>query len=185
MLQHIKLQKFDNIKDKVPLSFSLLEPKEQLVPFIFNSPHSGKYYPQSFIESSLLDSHTIRQSEDFMVDELFASVIGSGMPLIRANYARAYLDVNREPYELDPGMFADKLPITANTASIRVAGGLGTVARIVADHQEIYRDKLDVSEVMALIEHMYQRFRAALNKLLARIHSVVGYALLVVWLFLP
>ncbi len=162
-----------------PLSFSLLKPEQQLVPFVFNSPHSGRYYPQSFIDSSLLDHHSIRQSEDFMVDELFAGVVDSGIPMIRANYARAYLDVNREPYELDSGMFATQLPKFANTASIRVAGGLGTVARIVADQQEIYRDKLDVSEVMARIEHIYHPYHNALHNLLTKTHSVFGYALLV------
>ena len=66
----------------------------------------------------------------------------SGVPLIAARFPRAFLDVNREPYELDPELFAEPLPDFANTQSVRVAGGLGTIARIVADGEEIYRERL-------------------------------------------
>ena len=59
-----------------------------------------------------------------------------------ARFPRAYLDLNREPYELDPRMFDGRLPAFANTRSMRVAGGLGTIPRIVADGQEIYRGTL-------------------------------------------
>ena len=166
--------------NKLPVApFFLLQPEQQLVPFVFNSPHSGKYYPQSFLDASRLDGHFIRQSEDFLVDELFASVVENGMPLVCANYARAFLDVNREPYELDAKMFGGKLPPFANTKSIRVAGGLGTVARIVAEGQEIYRGKLDVSEVLERVETIYKPYHGALRKILAKTHLAFGHAVLV------
>ena len=161
-----------------PASFSVLEPEQQMTALVFNSPHSGRYYPHSFIDSSLLNSHTIRQSEDFLVDELFARVVEIGAPLMQANYARAYLDVNREPYELDPGMFAGKLPTFANTKSQRIAGGLGTIARIVADRQEIYRNKLDVEEVLDRVERIYKPYHEALRNILAKTHMAFGYAVL-------
>ena len=56
-----------------------------------------------------------------------------------AVYPRAYLDVNREPYELDPKMFAGRLPTYANVRSLRVAGGLGTIPRVVSDAANIYK----------------------------------------------
>ena len=82
--------------------------------------------------------------EDCFVDELFAPVVELGAPLIAARFPRAYLDVNREPYELDPELFIEPLPDFANTQSARVVGGLGTIARIVADREEIYRERLPV-----------------------------------------
>ena len=84
----------------------------------------------------------LRRSEDAFVDELFADVVALGAPLMTARFPRAYLDVNREPYELDPRMFDGRLPPFANTRSMRVAGGLGTIPRVVADGQEIYRGRL-------------------------------------------
>ena len=71
------------------------------------------------------------------MDELFAPVTELGAPLMAARFPRAYLDLNREPYELDSRMFDGRLPPFANTRSMRVAGGLGTIPRIVADGQEI------------------------------------------------
>ena len=71
----------------------------------------------------------------------FGYVADLGAPLIAARFPRAYLDVNREPYELDPVLFREGLPDYANTRSVRVVGGLGTIARVVAEGEEIYRDR--------------------------------------------
>ena len=88
--------------------------------------------------ASRLDLPTLRRSEDSFVDELALGVVARGYPLMRAHFPRCFVDVNREPYELDPRMFDGRLPSFANTRSMRVAGGLGTVARVVGDAQEIY-----------------------------------------------
>ena len=106
------------------------------------SPHAGAVYPARFLAASRLDALALRRSEDAFVDALFAGVVALGAPLMTARFPRAYLDVNREPYELDPRMFDGRLPPFANTRSLRVAGGLGTIPRIVADGQEIYRGRL-------------------------------------------
>ena len=132
--------------------FELLIPTVANVPFLFNSPHSGRHYSTAFLAASRLDARTIRRSEDSFIDELFAGALIAGAPLLKANFPRAYLDVNREPYELDPKMFRGRLPSYANVRSLRVAGGLGTIARIVAEHEEIYRAPLDVEDALNRIE---------------------------------
>lgn len=66
--------------------FEVNAPAEQRIPFVFNSPHSGRYYPQSFLELSRLDSLSIRHSEDCYVDELFASAVRLGAPLLKAHF---------------------------------------------------------------------------------------------------
>ena len=113
--------------------FDILEPDRISTPLVFSSPHSGNVYPQRFLASARLDAPTLRRSEDAFVDALFAGAAALGAPLLRVRFPRAYLDVNREPYELDPRMFDGRLPTFANTRSIRVAGGLGTIARVVGD----------------------------------------------------
>ena len=100
--------------------FTLLRPEEQLTPVVFCSPHSGRIYPKAFLEASRLDPHTLRKSEDCYVDELFEPVVALGAPLIAARFPRAYLDVNREPYELDPELFIGRCrisPIPSRRAS--------------------------------------------------------------------
>ena len=75
--------------------FEVLEPARLATPLIFNSPHSGRVYPASFLAASRLDALTLRRSEDAFVDELFAPCVAIGAPLMRANFPRAYLDLNR------------------------------------------------------------------------------------------
>jgi N-formylglutamate amidohydrolase len=106
-------------------------------PIVFNSAHSGRDYPERFLKMTRLDELSIRQSEDAYVDELFSRAPHLGTPLLRAHFPRAYLDVNREPWELDPAMFTDPLSDRFNTTSPRVAAGLGTIARVGAENKPI------------------------------------------------
>ena len=122
---------------------------------------------------------SLRKSEDCFVDDLFAPVAAAGVPLIAARFPRAFLDVNREPYELDPELFLEPLPDFANTQSVRVAGGLGTIARIVADGEEIYRHKLPLASGIARVEQLYIPFHAALCDLIETTRSRFGYAILI------
>jgi N-formylglutamate amidohydrolase len=157
----------------------VLAPAEQSAPFVFCSPHSGRIYPRRFLAQSRLDPHALRKSEDGYVDELFAGVADLGAPLIAARFPRAYLDVNREPYELDPELFDAPLPDFANTQSVRVVGGLGTIARIVADGEEIYSRRLTLEEAMARVETLYKPFHEALAGLIEQTRRRFGYAILI------
>lgn len=151
--------------DPIP-GHDILRPEKLLSPVVFASPHSGRCYPADFLEASKLDDKAIRRSEDAFVDELFASAVEFGAPLLRAHFPRAYVDVNREPYELDPDMFHAALPGWVNTTSPRVGAGLGTVAKIVAGGAEIYRGTLDFEEAVRRIETHYKPYHAALQGLI-------------------
>jgi N-formylglutamate amidohydrolase len=160
-------------------SFEILAPSAQRLPLVFNSPHSGCCYPPAFLALSRLDERAIRRSEDSYIDELFASAVSVGAPLLRANFPRAWLDVNREPYELDPKMFAGSLPAYANVRSVRVAGGLGTIARIVSESEEIYAEPLRVEDVLARIDAIYKPYHLALRNLLAATQAIFGFSVLI------
>src|SRR5436309_5370557 len=165
--------------DELDPPFEILEPGACRGPVIFNSPHSGKVYPREFLVASRLDVGTLRRSEDSFVDELVLGVVGRGHPLMRAHFPRCYVDVNREPYELDPRMFEGRLPSFANTRSMRVAGGLGTVARVVGDAQEIYGQRIPVDDAIARIEGLYKPYHRALRRLFTRVHRDFGAAVLI------
>jgi N-formylglutamate amidohydrolase len=159
--------------------FEILAPAEHRAPIVFNSPHSGRCYPETFIQRSRLDPVTIRRSEDMMVDELFRPVLDCGAPLLRAVYPRAYLDVNREPFELDPKMFSGQLPPFANSQSLRVAGGLGTIPKVVCDAAAIYPAPWPVDYALRRIDAIYRPYHDALRRLLAETHVVFGSAILI------
>ena len=138
-----------------------LEPTQCTGPVLFNSPHCGSTYPRDFLAVSRLDIATLRRSEDSFVDDLIGGVVKHGYPLMRAHFPRCFVDVNREPYELDPRMFEGRLPSFANTRSMRVAGGLGTVARVVGDAQEIYDHRIPVDDALRRIESLYKPYHRA------------------------
>ncbi len=166
------------IVEELAPAFDIEEPLSATGPVVCNSPHSGRSYPASFLRQSRLELAALRRSEDTFVDELFAEAPRAGVPLMRAHFPRAFLDVNREPYELDPRMFEGRLPAFANTRSLRVAGGLGTVARVVGDAREIYPRRIPVSEALSRIEQFYKPYHRTLRKLVTRAQKNCGFALL-------
>ena len=159
--------------------FEIVEPAQWRAPIIFNSPHSGSVYPLDFLNASRIDLAALRRSEDSFMDELIGGLSARGFPTVTVNFPRSYVDVNREPYELDPRMFAGRLPSFANTRSMRVAGGLGTIPRVVGDGQEIYRERLAVDDALARIEALYKPYHRALRRLINKAHQAFGTVVVV------
>jgi N-formylglutamate deformylase len=157
----------------------LLRPARQTIPVVFASPHSGREYPNELLAASRLDRLGLRRSEDGFVDELFAAAPDHGAPLLAATFPRAWCDVNREPWELDPAMFADRLPTWVNTSSARVGAGLGTIARVVASGETIYRDKLSFADAERRIRTCWQPFHDTLAALIAETRAQFGHCLLI------
>lgn len=154
-------------------------PPLQTAPVIFASPHSGRRYGADFLAAARLDPHNLRRSEDSFVDELFAAAPEHGAPLLSATFPRAYCDVNREAWELDPAMFVDPLPPWVNTTSARVSAGLGTIARVVASGDTIYRAKLTFAEAERRVEMCWRPFHETLVALLAGTYALHGFCLLI------
>lgn len=159
--------------------FTLTLPDPQTAPVVFASPHSGRAYGSAFLASARLDPQGLRRSEDSFVDELFQGAASCGAPLLAATFPRAYCDPNREAWELDPGMFDGPLPAWVNTTSPRVGAGLGTIARIVASGESIYRGKLKFIEAEDRIEGCWKPYHIALNDLLGQTRRRFSRCLLV------
>jgi N-formylglutamate amidohydrolase len=159
--------------------FTVTYPAHQKAPFVFSSPHSGRHYPASFIEASVLDRTTLRASEDIYVDQLFSMTPMMGAPIIAAEYARAYLDVNREAWELDPKMFSDPMPDYVNVRSGRVTAGLGTIARVVAIGTNIYKDKMPFADAKWRVENVYQPYHHSMEALVNKTIDSFGHSVLI------
>jgi N-formylglutamate amidohydrolase len=167
------------VPDAMTTGFDILAPARWTVPMVFNSPHSGRFLPDHFLNQSALSERQLLISTDCHVDELFAGCIEAGAPLMRALLSRAYLDLNREPFECDARMFGERLPTYVNSASPRVASGLGTIPRTVGDGLLIYSQPLDWNEALHRIENSYRPYHRALNALLDEAYQSTGLALLV------
>lgn len=162
-----------------PAPYEIAMPARQTLPLVVASPHSGLVYPPEFLSASRLDRDRLRRSEDAFVDEIFAGAVTLGVPLLKANFPRAFIDCNREAFELDPTMFAEPLPEWVNMRSPRVAAGLGTIPRIVSSGEEIYGRKLSFAEVRERIERYYRPYHEALGELVVETQKHFGYCILI------
>jgi N-formylglutamate deformylase len=142
------------------------------------SPHSGRDYPADFVASARLDAQRLRGSEDSYVDQLLASAPSHGAPLLAARFPRAFCDVNREAWELDPAMFDGELPAWVNTTSPRVSAGLGTIPRVIADGEPIYAARLPFAEAERRVRDYWGPYHAALAGLIEATRVRFGYCLL-------
>ena len=159
--------------------FRLTRPPQQTAPLVLASAHSGSNYPAEFVAAVRLDIAALRRSEDGFVDDLFGAAPSLGVPLLAATFPRAFCDANREAWELDPAMFTDRLPVWVNTTSARVAVGLGTIARVVASGEAIYRKKLRFAEAERRVRQCWEPFHAALGELVEQTRQRFGRCLVV------
>jgi len=155
--------------------YCLDRPHEILTPVVVASPHSGRYYPAEFLRATVLDERAIRSSEDAYMDVLVGGAPTLGAPVIAAEYPRAWLDLNRSPEEMDPGV-VDGVGRVVQTP--RISSGLGVIPRVVANGRAIYRGKLARHEAEARIAQVWRPYHAALDGLLSEAQAAFGEAVL-------
>ncbi|MCY4608194.1 MAG: N-formylglutamate amidohydrolase [bacterium] len=152
----------------------IIHPDRRTLPVLVSSPHSGRHYDPFFLGMTRLDSQAIRRSEDAFVDRLIAGVPALGAPTIAALFPRAWIDVNREPGELDCTMFEGRMSAAPGHNSPRVRAGLGIIPRVVAGGAEIYRSRLPVAEAERRIASCYAPYHAALEHLIDETRHLFG-----------
>ena len=157
-------------------SFHVAQPSHRSTSVIFASPHSGRDYSWGFQRRSILDTLTLRSSEDAFVDELFAGVTGFGAPLLTLSVPRAFVDVNRGAEELDPALIKG---IEKTGHNPRVSSGLGVIPRVVAGGRAIYRGKLTLAEVQARLDAHWHPYHRRLATLIEESHVLFGQAILI------
>lgn len=159
--------------------YVLIEPLHRTAPLIFASPHSGRRYPTDLLSLARTGLLSLRRSEDVFVDELFAGAAAHGAAVLSATVARAYVDLNRDPGELDPDMFEDHVPYIAATTTPRVQAGLGAIPRVTGDGQPIYRRKLRLADAKRRIEVVHRPYHSMLENLVIETKAKFGCAVLV------
>lgn len=159
--------------------YVLIEPLRRTAPLIFASPHSGRRYPAELLSLARTGLLSLRRSEDIFVDELFAGAAAHGAAVLSATVARAYVDLNRDPTELDPEMFDERPPSTPATATPRVQAGLGAIPRVTGDGQLIYRRKLSLADAERRIAAVHKPYHTRLRQLVEETLETFGCAVLV------
>ncbi|MBE3639013.1 N-formylglutamate amidohydrolase [Mangrovicoccus algicola] len=157
-------------------NFDLFLPEAPVSGAIFASPHSGRRYGEAFLDASVLDSHTLRSSEDAFVDKLIAAAPRLGVPLLVAHTPRAFVDLNRAADELDPALI---LGVRRQAHNPRVTSGLGVIPRVVAGGRPIYHGRIPMEEAQRRLGEHWHPYHQALQDLLAAQRAAFGRAILV------
>ena len=167
------------VPDEIDGVYRIKRPAHCDSPLVVASPHSGRLYPPDLLEATRLSPQDLRSSEDSFMEQVLEGANAAGAPLLTALFPRVYVDVNREPFELDPNMFSDPLPDGAATDSIRISAGLGTIARVVANSEPVYDRKLTFDDAVHRIGTYYAPYHRALQRLIAEAMEQFGFCILV------
>ena len=145
------------------------DPPAGALPLVLDSPHSGAHYPEEFAYCCPLP--VLRRAEDAYVDELYEAAPAHGATLIGALFPRSYIDVNRAPDDLDPGLLAVAPPPCLTP---RPATRVGLVRRHAQPGVPIYDRKLHPEEVLARIERYHTPYHRVLDESCDRLHREYG-----------
>jgi N-formylglutamate deformylase len=150
----------------------------QAVPLIYDSPHSGRAYPEDFTPVVPLDQ--LYGHEDRLVDDLLLDAPGLGVELIAAGFPRAYIDPNRAADDIDADVvgkgWGDPLNPTPSAAR-----GLGLIFRVGPDGKPIYERPLDHDEVRRRIDLYWRPYHRALEARLQEARARWGTAWHIDW----
>lgn len=149
--------------------------------FVFASPHSGVVYPPDLGADPALPEASLRSAEDSFVDRLIAPGVAHGAVLVLGRIARAYVDLNRDPEDLDPALVEG----VGTPASPRAAAGYGVAPRLTGDGRPLYRRRLTRAEVEARLARVHAPYHAALAAEMAAARARCGEAVLVDWHSMP
>ncbi len=140
-------------------------------PVVFDSPHSGSFYPADF--RYVVPLSTLRSGEDMFVDELFQDGPLSGAVLVAALFPRTYIDPNRALSDLDPGMLAGSWPQPLQPGP-KSERGTGLIFRKVGDGALVYDRLLDPAEVQRRIDLYWRPYHDALSTAIEGVHRKWG-----------
>ena len=164
------------MNDSFQPGFSVTGPCDGRSPLVFTSPHSGRDYPAAFLAVTRLPIAQLRHAEDAMVDQLLCGI--DSAPVMRARYARTFLDLNRAADEIDAAMF-NSTPDLPMRRTDRVIAGLGVVPRIAARGEEIYAGRIDAADAAVRIAALHVPWHGRIATLLDHARSRHGHAILI------
>jgi N-formylglutamate amidohydrolase len=157
----------------VEAPFVLIEPLHRTSAAVFASPHSGRHYPKAMLALARVGLSALRRSED-----AYAGAAAHGAPVLMATVARAFVDLNRDPAELDGDMFHEP-PARLAPASPRVQAGLGAIPKVTGDGLAIYWRRLPFAEAERRLAQVYEPYHQAVRGLLDAAFAQFGCAILV------
>lgn len=158
--------------DHIPGVYRLSRPEPGVeVPFVIDSPHSGRIYPADFGYACPFD--VLERAEDNQVDLLIDRAPDWGMTTLNALFPRTYIDVNRAEDDIDTELLAERWPAPLVPSS-RSYAGIGLIRRLVKPGLPVYDRPLSVQDIRHRIDTYYRPYHIALKTVLDDLHYRYG-----------
>ncbi|MEW6707093.1 MAG: N-formylglutamate amidohydrolase [Pseudomonadota bacterium] len=154
----------------MPDAYTLHHPSGTVLPIVIDSPHSGTRWPAD--AEPALGPQRLREAEDAFVDQLYARAPALGAVLLKAEFARAYIDPNRSLLDIDEALLDAPWPGPAEP-SAKSELGIGLVWRLL-DGQPLYTRRLTVKEVQHRIDTCWRPYHRALQQQLEAAYRRFG-----------
>jgi len=77
--------------------FHITQPTASKVPIILSSPHSGTFFPPEIASRLYPEKAETPDDTDWFIDRLYDFAPAMGITVIKANYSRWVIDLNRDP----------------------------------------------------------------------------------------
>jgi N-formylglutamate amidohydrolase len=142
-----------------------------LLPLIFDSPHSGRTYPQDF--NHVPPREMLRRAEDAFVDDLYETAPLHGAVFLKALFPRSYVDPNRHEDEIDLTIMEEDWPNPV-IQSEKAEMGLGLIRRLIKGNVEIYDRPLSIAEVRSRIDRFHRPYLQELEALTEKARGQFG-----------
>lgn len=150
--------------------------------FVFASPHSGTIYPLEMGADPTLADASLRSAEDALVDRLIAPGVDLGATVVLARLGRAWVDLNRDPADLDPLLIDDA---HNGAVSPRTAAGYGVIPRLTGDGRPLYDRRLSLVEAEGRIARTHAPYHASVAAEMEAARARHGEGVLVDWHSMP
>jgi N-formylglutamate deformylase len=138
---------------------------------VFDSPHSGEWYPDDFDHEP--PRSLVRQAEDTHVARLWSHVTSIGATLIEARFPRAYIDPNRSLADVDLALLDDPWPDPVSPTR-KTELGIGLVWRLARGGVPMYSRKLKAAEIRSRIERCWRPYHDEVRAALDEAHGRFG-----------
>lgn len=157
--------------------FSEKNTDNPVYPLLLSVPHSGTYFPPEFLQNVQSDVKTLRRNEDLLVDKLIEAAVKNGLPMMKMEVSRAFVDLNRDKLELDPSMYYNYPQDTDVLFDKHCRVGLGVVHRINYKRENLYAGLLDYNEVQERLKNVYDVYHKQLQKNIDAVLKKFGFCL--------
>jgi N-formylglutamate amidohydrolase len=149
-------------------------PAQAQSPLVCSVPHAGRHYPPELLAASRVAPVILEQLEDRYADLLVRQLQDDGAIVIVARVARAWIDLNRGPDDLDVRLHGN---VASPRPSVRARAGLGLFPRRVGRH-DLWRSSLSPEEAQARIGRVHEPYHSAIDQALRCARERFGYAVL-------